>query len=462
MPDRLSIYHRLPYPLRVAAASIWGYYLRSWRYGSETERLVAETLERETWNAEKWKNWQEEKLAFILHRAATQVPYYRTYWQERRKKGDRSSWEQLSNWPILDKDTLRLQPSAFVAEDCNINKMYAEHTSGTTGTPLHIWFNRSTLIEWYAIFEARIRRWYGVSYKVPWGIFGGQVVAPITQKEPPYWVRNLSLNQIYFSVLHIAPWTFQAYIEEIKNSRLTHLIIYTNSLYSIACEVPSSLQPIKSELKVIFTNAEPLFDFQRKKLEEVFGCPVKETYGLAEMVCAASECEHGNMHWWPEAGVPEIVNDEGEPGKPGETGRLIATGLLNPDMPLIRYDTKDLATQPAQDGRCECGRSLPLAGKFIGRFDDIIITSDGRKLTQLDTIFDPHLPLKEAQIVQTALDEFVIRVVPDNGWTKKDADYLVTELQKRVGKISVQVKEEKQIERTWAGKFRIIVSRLNH
>jgi phenylacetate-CoA ligase len=168
LPDQLSIYHRLPYPLRVAAASVWGYYLRSWRYGPETERLVNEALERETWSAGQWKNWQEERLAFILHRAATQVPYYRRYWQERRKRGDRSSWEVLSSWPILDKETLRTQTSAFVVEDCDIKKMYAEHTSGTTGTPLHIWFSRSAIHQWYAIFEARIRRWYDVSYKVRW------------------------------------------------------------------------------------------------------------------------------------------------------------------------------------------------------------------------------------------------------------------------------------------------------
>jgi len=461
MPDKLTLYHKLPYPLKVAAASVWGLYLRWWRYGSETKQLVEISLERETWSLDQWKKWQEERLAFVLHRAATQVPYYRNYWQERRRDGDRSSWDLLSNWPILDKETLRLQAHAFVADDCNINKMYADHTSGTTGTPIHIWLKRSTSIQQYAIFEARIRRWYDVSYKNPWGIFGGQVVIPFSEKKPPFWVRNLSLNQTYFSVLHIAPCNVQAYIEEIKNGKLTHLIVYTNSLYSLACEVPGELQPIKSKLKVIFTNAEPLVDFQRKKLQEVFGCPVIETYGMAEMACAASECRLGKMHWWPEMGLPEVINDEGEPVKPGDTGRLIATGLLNSDMPLIRYDTKDLTTRPSVDDHCECKRSLPLAGKFVGRYDDVVITRDGRKITQLDTIFVPHLLMKEAQIVQNTLDDFVIRVVVDDGWTQKDADFLINELQKRVGNVNVQIKEEKQIERTWAGKFRIIVSKLN-
>jgi hypothetical protein len=35
-------FHRLPGPTRSAVASLRGLYLRSWRYGAETERYVAE------------------------------------------------------------------------------------------------------------------------------------------------------------------------------------------------------------------------------------------------------------------------------------------------------------------------------------------------------------------------------------------------------------------------------------
>jgi len=76
MPDWVKVYHRLPYPLRVLAASVRGYYLRWWRYGPETERLVEEALERETRSPQQWKVWQEERLAYVLHRARHKVPYY--------------------------------------------------------------------------------------------------------------------------------------------------------------------------------------------------------------------------------------------------------------------------------------------------------------------------------------------------------------------------------------------------
>jgi phenylacetate-coenzyme A ligase PaaK-like adenylate-forming protein len=129
----LRLYHRLSPSLRSFAASLRGYYLRWWRYGPETWDLVEGALERETWNSDRWKAWQEERLAHVLHRAARQVPYYREKWSERRRKGDRSSWEYLENWPVLDKKTLSSQPKAFVAEDCDTRRMFHEHTSGTTG-----------------------------------------------------------------------------------------------------------------------------------------------------------------------------------------------------------------------------------------------------------------------------------------------------------------------------------------
>src|SRR5437879_2224403 len=99
----LNIYHRLPPPLRSVAASCRGLYLRSWRYRRHTEQFVEEALEREHWDSTRWKKWHEERLAFVLHRAATHVPYYREQWAARRRKGDHSSWHCLENWPLLQK-----------------------------------------------------------------------------------------------------------------------------------------------------------------------------------------------------------------------------------------------------------------------------------------------------------------------------------------------------------------------
>src|ERR1051325_6919246 len=122
----LKAYHGLPVPLRSVAASLRGLYLGYWRYGSETERLVEEDLDRERWMSDQWKAWHEERLAYVLHRAATRVPYYREQWAARRRRGDRASWEYLENWPILEKNSVKGNPRMFVADDCNLRLMFRE------------------------------------------------------------------------------------------------------------------------------------------------------------------------------------------------------------------------------------------------------------------------------------------------------------------------------------------------
>lgn len=58
----LKAYHCLPTLLRSVAGSLRGLYLSYWRYSSETERLVEEALDRESWIPRQWKAWHEERL----------------------------------------------------------------------------------------------------------------------------------------------------------------------------------------------------------------------------------------------------------------------------------------------------------------------------------------------------------------------------------------------------------------
>src|SRR5262249_45175417 len=62
----VDVYHRLPAPLREAGASLHGYRLRSWRYGPETDPLIAETLERDRWDAAQWERWRAERPPRML------------------------------------------------------------------------------------------------------------------------------------------------------------------------------------------------------------------------------------------------------------------------------------------------------------------------------------------------------------------------------------------------------------
>lgn len=451
----LPVYSILPPWLQDVAASVRGLQLRRWRYGPETERLVEEALDREGWSAEQWKRWQEERTARLLYRAAKHVPYYRAMWTQRRVRGDRSSWELLENWPVLDKEAVRQNARAFLADDCDPRRMYAAYTSGSTGTPLKIWQSRETSRAWYALFEARWRHWHGVSRHDRWAILGGQLVTPVARRKPPFWVHNWPMRQLYCSVYHLAPDLMQHYVSELRRFQPAYLWGYTSALYSLALGC-ADLGVKDLRFKVILTNAEPLYDHQREFIQQVFQTPVRETYGMTEMVAAAGECEIGHMHWFPDAGIVEILNQETD-----ETGELVATGLINFDMPLIRYRVGDRVRPARPVPACPCGRQLPRLARLEGRLDDVIITPDGRCIGRLDPVFKSDLAIREAQMVQEAIDVVRIRLVPTEQFTERYAELIRKYVSERLGDcMRVEIELVKEIERGPNGKFRAVVSRI--
>lgn len=454
----LSIYHALPAPTRSVVASLRGYYLRSWRYDRYTEKYTDQALEREHWSLNRWEAWQSEKLGFVLHRAATKVPYYRDYWAKRRRGGDGASWEYLENWPILEKDIVRSNPSAFVADDCNIRKMFHEHTSGTTGKPLNLWWSKDTVRKWYALVEARCRMWHGVSRHDRWAMMGGQLVTPVGQREPPFWVWNQALNQLYMSSYHLAPDLMDHYVDALIRYRVKYLYGYTSSLYALAQAVITSGRR-DLHMKVVLTNAEPVYDYQRTIISRAFNCALRESYGMAEIVATASECRLGLLHLWPEVGKVEVIED-GTAVAVGGPGALVCTGLLNEDMPLIRYRTGDRGALSSKRESCQCGRSMPLLGQIEGREDDVLWTVDGRRIGRLDPLFKDDLPIQEAQIVQEALDRFRVRYVPTSAFRSTHEDEIVKRLRARMGHVHVVLESLDAVPREPNGKFRAVVNSL--
>jgi phenylacetate-CoA ligase len=304
----LKLYQLSPYPIKSLAATLQGLYLSFWRYNYNTEQLIEECLEREHWSVGQWSLWKEEHVSYLLHHARKRVPYYRNYWDSLQQQRNKTSWEILENWPLLQKETIRQNPYAFIAEDFNPAKMFHEHTSGTTGKPLSLWVSKSAVLQWYALFEARWRGWYGLTRHDRWGILGGQLVIPFSQRHPPFWVWNASMNQLYFSSYHLAPQNASDYIRAIQNHELIYLLGYASSLYSLA-QIALEQNLSIPVLKAVISNAEPLYIHQREVISRAFQCPVYDTYGLSEKVCAAGECLQGSLHIWPEVGLTEVLCD---------------------------------------------------------------------------------------------------------------------------------------------------------
>jgi len=261
------------------------------------------------------------------------------------------------------------------------------------------------------------------------------------------------------SSYHLAPDLVPHYLNALRRYRIVYLLGYTSALYALAQEV---LRLKRNDLKlaVVITNAEPVFDYQREVISQAFQCPVRDTYGMSEIAFAASECDAATLHIWPEVGVAEVMQDD-QPQAEGEVGDLICTGLLNADMPLIRYRLGDRGMLPALQEPCQCGRTLPRMGSIEGRADDVLYTVDGRRIGRLDPVFKSHLGIREAQIIQETLGSVRLRFVPAPEYTPEDGRTMVKRIQQRMGDVAVVLDSVSEIQRTSNGKFRSVACNLS-
>lgn len=110
----------------------------------------------------------------------------------------------------------------------------------------------------------------------------------------------------------------------------------------------------------------------REALQDLWGAPVYDCYGLHECGAVAADCEHrSGMHIFEDAFLVEVVDpDSGLPKPAGERGSLVLTTLFRHLAPAIRYDTRDVSA--FVDGTCACGGTHRRLERFFGRADQMV------------------------------------------------------------------------------------------
>ena len=129
-------------------------------------------------------------------------------------------------------------------------------------------------------------------------------------------------------------------------------------------------------------------------------------------------------------------------------------------MPLIRYAVGDRGRIAVESTVCRCGRMLPAVSSIEGRTNDLLITRNGRRVYWLNPIFY-GLPVREAQIIQKALDQVWVRYVPASNFTPEAGRSIIKRLRERMGAVEVILEQMDKIPREDNGKFRPMVCNLS-
>jgi phenylacetate-CoA ligase len=401
-------------------------------------------------------------LRRVLRHAGDTVPYYRELFQRVGfRPDDVRSLDDLRVLPILSKGTIRERGAELKSEAYRNQPLTRKTTSGSTGVPLAVHLDAGGL-SWKRACTLRSDEWSG------WRR-GGRVAKVWGNPEYRHhgikgWLRNrLYERAVHLDTLAMTPDSMRGFVATFNRTRPELLFGHAHSVYLVADFIDR--HGLKAHRPAgIITTAMVLHDWQRRRIEATFGCPVTNRYGCEEVSLIACECEHHRgLHVNGDGVLVEVIRD-GKHAAPGTPGSIVVTDLANFAMPLIRYMIGDVAV--LADRVCACGRAYPLLESIEGREADYVVTADGRLISgiSLTENFAVLVPgVAQIQIVQEQLRKFVFRIVRGADWGPASERKLADLVAERFGKnVRFGLEFVDVIPQEPSGKYRFCISHVSH
>ncbi|WP_449389067.1 phenylacetate--CoA ligase family protein [Chryseobacterium lineare] len=365
------------------------------------------------------KKFQEQKLQELLVYLESNSPFYQRLFKENNIRiTDIRTLEDLQKIPTTTKNDIQQNNDDFFCITPDKIVDYST-TSGTLGDPVTFGLSDNDL-ERLAYNEA-------ISFACA-GIVKGDVVQMITTIDKRFMAGLayfLGLRKMGASVVRMGPgipelqWdsifrykpkyliTVPSFLLKMIDYAEKHGIDYQNSsVYGAVC--------IGESIK----NQDFTDNILSQKIKEKWNIKLFSTYASTEMSTAFTECEQqigGHQH--PELIITEILDDNGNLVKEGESGELAITTLGVEAIPLLRFKTGDIVK--AHYEPCACGRKTMRLGPVIGRKQQMI-KYKGTTLypPAMNDILNDFNNILCYQIViqsnEIGLDEIIIKISTDS------------------------------------------------
>ena len=352
---------------------------------------------------------QQERLLSMVRHAFSTTPFYRDlYGAAGLTMKDFSDPEVLSSLPIVNRSDVHDGFEDIRSRSVGSEDVLVKTTGGTTGDPMRILRDRRAselAIVW------RMRDW--------WGLHPGDPLAKVWRYRKPSdspsraeRAQSWPAARIKLNAGRMDEAEIVRFLDEWDRVRPRLLMGYLGALLEVARYVHESGRRV-APVTAIEATASPLTAADKVLLSTAFGGPVYDLYQSTEVPVMAAECaERDGLHVFSDTCRVEVVDDEGRPTAPGETGTVVVSNLRNWAFPLIRYRQDD-RTSWKPDG-CRCSRPYPVLDPVRGRFSDDLALPSGRVVIGITMtgIFDPWPgSVRQFQLVQHADRSLTLRCV---------------------------------------------------
>jgi len=396
---------------------------------------------------------QRKKLRKIVKYAYENVYFYHKKFDRANvKPDDIRSIADLVKIPVTTKDEIHASlPVELVAKNFDQRKCFKRTTSGSTGIPLAIFFDRKA-ISYDGAHWIRAYLENGFKFR--------DKMAFIThphnfQKKPRIYEYFGLLRRAYISIFDDPKEQFAL----LRRYRPEAIQSYPSSLAILSNVIREN---IISRPRLIFTTSELLDMETRKTVRQSFGVEPTDLYGSIEFGLMAWQCgNHTGYHIESDNLVMEFLDANEENVSPNEIGEIVCTGLNNYAMPLIRYKIGDLGIYDGE--QCSCGRGLPLLKTIEGRADDLIVSPDDRILSPRVFYPDPFggiQGIEQFRVVQEKKNTLRILIKANKDFPLNQAIKKGTQRIKELfgNEMQVEFQLVEEIPRDSSGKMRKIVS----
>jgi len=320
---------------------------------------------------ERLERYRERQFRRIL-RLAMKTPLYREKY--RGIEVDKIGLNNIDKLPILTKADIRKHfPDGVVPENFDRRKGYVVSTSGSTGQPTSIYTDSIAIAKSLVAFVREINQ-FGIRWNDRMSIIVDLTPSAI---EEAYMVKGLPMKFRNIQLLHVGE-DVEKMIEKIDKFNPKFIGGYPGVLRALAVLKRKGYGK-NIEPEYIASSGAVLDDYTRKYIEEAFSTKVFDVYGSTEGGPIAFECRKGNYHIHHDMVHLEFLDENLEPVRYGEPGRIIVTKLYGAATPIIRYDGLNDFVIPLSR-KCDCGINSPLIEKIGGRMVDALIMPSGRMI----------------------------------------------------------------------------------
>ena len=422
---------------------------------------VRKDMERNQWlSAAELEQIQLDNLRTFLVDIGTHVPYYSELFQSLGFDPNKlSAIKQLQQLPLTGKPEIRANQDQLKADDAVGLARF--NTGGSSGEPL-IFYIGSKRVSHDVAAKWRATRWWNVDIGDPEIVVWGSPIE-LGAQDRVRQIRDRLFRTQLLPAFEMSEEKLDGFIATIQKVKPPMLFGYPSALAHIAGYAQKRGVNLSNiGIRVAFVTSERLYDYQRVKIEQVFGCPVANGYGGRDAGFIAHQCPEGSMHITSEDIVVEIVGGDGQVLPMGESGEIVVTHLATRDFPFVRYRTGDVGI--LSDELCACGRGLPVLKEVQGRSTDFLIAQDGTVLHGLALIYILRdLPgIASFKITQESLDLTCVDIVRNDQYEASNELAIIEVFKQRLGDdVEVQIGYCDEIKPEKSGKFRYVVSRIN-